>query len=50
MTGKPRDDQRRRGGEQGARAGKQLGNRTLRALGPVDPERERRCEHEEREA
>ena len=43
-------DQDRRGGERGAAGREQLGDRALRPLGPVDPERDRRCGDEQREA
>jgi len=48
VAGEPWDEQRRPGGEQRAHAREQLGNRALGALGPVDPERQCSCEHEER--
>jgi len=47
VSGQPWDEERRRGCEQRTRGRHELGNRSLRALGPIDPERDRTSEYEE---
>src|SRR2546423_56793 len=49
VAGEPGDEQAGRGGADRPREGEQLGDRARRPLGPVEPERDRRGDAEERE-